>query len=289
MTFIVYLFIHNNFILNLFSTIYKYIIFINDKDMKLGVTPNKTINLNALAFHLTGRLTAYPGETPKVGVTYIPALTLNLRNPAPKKKLLLTAAQTASLPQSFNWLNNSDVEQYKGHNYINLVMGPQNQEACGSCWAFATTTSFSDRIALVSGQNPMLGPSYLMSCGISDSSCGGGSLQGCNGGQIAAALNAMAGDAAGVPAVCWDYNWCSNNAQCSGKSPNSDENALNALIPAFTPNKNKCISSSNNSFSFFKTISNSTNTPTNFDQIKQAIFTKGPIPTGYMVYSDFIL
>lgn len=255
------------------------------------VSANKEINLNDVAFKLTGKLTAKPGEKSEIGKTYIPALTLNMKNVAPVKLSSAAEKERASnLPDSFNWSNDDDVQRYKGDDMTGLIMPPQNQLACGSCWAWASVTSLSDRIAIATGNNPMLGPSYLLSCSLSDY-CDSDNLQACEGGILSIALEDLSNDnAAAVPDNCWSYKWCADDSVCSGGSNGESDNQKynNSLIPNFSDDKGECVNSSI-SPTFYRVVKKSVNTLNDFDQIKQSIYDKGPIPTGFYVFNDFFL
>lgn len=250
------------------------------------VTPGKGVNINAVNFKLTGKFTALGGDNISVGVNYIPAMTLNMSSKF-KPRLYTSSDKAASsqLPESFSWANNDDVIKYKGSEYADVIIKPGNQLACGSCWAWATSQALSDRVAILSkSNNPQLGPSYILSCSLSDY-CDGNSLQGCNGGNISVALDNMADNGASVPVSCWDYSWCKDNKNCVS-GDNQDYN--NTLIPNFAVNKDKCVSSSEK-INTYKVKKGSVSVLGIAEQIKQQLFNKGPIPTGYFVYSDFFL
>lgn len=245
----------------------------------------KLINLPELHFKLTGRFSAPRGpEEIGPGLSYIPPLTLNMKNTAPKKPMSMSIAQTAStLPSYFSWADPSSVTQNKGANLANIIMTPGNQLTCGNCWAWATTTSLSDRYAIATqSANPNLGPTYLSSCSVSGN-CDPNNLQGCNGGIIQNALDVMASLIGGVASSCWNYQWCISNCDQSG---NGDYN--NSQLPSFGPNAQKCISSSGTP-NLYKIQSNSIQSLGNFDQIKESIWTNGPLPTGFYVYTDFMM
>lgn len=55
----------------------------------------------------------------------------------------------------------------------------RNQEHCGSCWAFAASEAFSDRICIASkgSINTVFSPEDLVECDRSDYGCNGGELQ----------------------------------------------------------------------------------------------------------------
>lgn len=241
----------------------------------------KLINLPDVNFKLTGKLSAPRKGEEGPGLSYIPPLTLNLTNTVPVKAKF-GAGKTTNLPESFSWNNDADVKKYKGSEYVGLIEKPLNQGTCGSCWAFATTTSLSDRVAIAQKyKNPLLGPTYLLSCSISGD-CDKNQLMGCNGGIISAALQNMAKPIGGVQTSCWNYDWCTKGCDASG-----DKDINNNLIPKFSKSS-KCLNSNAN-LSLYKIDYNSVSLVGTIDEIKQSIFDKGPIPAGYNVYGDFFL
>ena len=131
----------------------------------------------------------------------------------------------------------------------------------------------------------MLGPSYILACGVSGD-CDATKLTGCNGGIIAVGgLENMANPAGSVPSQCWDYSWCANDDGCS-KGGGEDQSSSKA--PRHLKFSQQCVSD-NNVFNLYRVKPNSIYAMTSFDQIKQSIFDKGPMPTGYYVYTDFFL
>lgn len=76
-----------------------------------------------------------------------------------------------SIPASFWWGNVS------GTNYLTLQRNQHIPIYCGSCWAFATTSSLSDRIKIKrKAQWPdiNLSPQVLISCNYKSNGCDGG-------------------------------------------------------------------------------------------------------------------
>lgn len=269
------------------------------------VKAGKQINLHDVNFKLTGKFSAPPkGEKLKIGRDFIPALNYDMTNKT-KVKLITgaEAKQAATLPESFSWHIQEDVKKYKGDGYVNAIRPPGNQYTCGSCWSWAVSYCLSDRIAIQNGgKNPDIGPSYLLSCSLDPNNCNldtDGSvapfkpLQGCNGGQIAAALVNLSSLAkgSGVPDDCWSYNWCSGNDQCHSGA--GDEGYNNSLIPNFSQCFNKCAydggKCTDGKLKHYKVKKNSVYTLQDINAIKTSIFNKGPAPSGFIVYMDFIL
>ena len=77
------------------------------------------------------------------------------------------AAQTAAaLPASFSALDK----------WPKCIHPIRDQSACGSCWAFGATESFTDRVCIETGGNTdvLLAPETLVDCDKSDQGCLGG-------------------------------------------------------------------------------------------------------------------
>lgn len=257
-------------------------------------TPGKLINIAELKYKLTGIYSApTPGQIGP-GLSYVPPLNLNMNNTAPvRKSTRLSQARATQLPESFSWNNDKDVAEHKGDDLVGIILSPGNQLSCGSCWAWATTTAFSDRIGIIKGVNPNLGPSFLMSCGLSGK-CDSSALQGCAGGQVQVALDNMSNVSGTVAEDCSGYEWCSGDSACS--KGGSDESALNAIVPKYNPSK--CATNPSTTPIIYKISPGSVTgvqdpekdpDGDSFNMIKQSIFQKGPIPTGFFVYSDFFL
>lgn len=193
---------------------------------------------------------------------------------------------------NFSWHNPADVEMY--HNLPGDIISPPPQQAtCGSCWAWATSMAVGDRVAIATGVNPKVGPSYLIGCSLSGGQCDQQN-DGCNGGEIINALNDMANNAGAVPETCWSYNWCKKDPICNVLGYILPENfkcsKLNRIANKaldFNANKNRCITSSDK-FTIYKVVPESMRYLYSAAQIKRALFDKGPVPIGMYVYGDFM-
>lgn len=76
------------------------------------------------------------------------------------------------LPANWNWGN------VNGVNYLGTTKNQHIPQYCGGCWAFATTSSISDRIAILRGgvfPEIDLSPQVLLTCAQTNSGCHGGS------------------------------------------------------------------------------------------------------------------
>ena len=89
--------------------------------------------------------------------------------PVVKQPLKITPM--ADLPHDFFWGN------VNGTNYMTYQRNQHIPVYCGSCWAFAVTSSLSDRIKIArKAQWPdiNLAPQILISCETKDQGCHGG-------------------------------------------------------------------------------------------------------------------
>lgn len=75
------------------------------------------------------------------------------------------------LPKNYWWGN------INGTNYLTLQRNQHIPQYCGSCWAFAVTSSLSDRIKIMrnaSWPDINLAPQVLLSCDFANRGCSGG-------------------------------------------------------------------------------------------------------------------
>jgi hypothetical protein len=171
---------------------------------------------------------------PRIGLTYFPPMNCNptIVAPEPSKSKIKFSAPAAPLPAYFNWADNGNVAESKNWGRRDAKLGsyvspPPNQLTCGSCWAVASATVFSDRWAIFTqGPNPRLSATQLLSCVSDGSSIKGTDLRfdtidGCNGGIPAGAAELMARNGI-VSAECASYAWCDQNGVCSGRASSPD-------------------------------------------------------------------
>lgn len=251
------------------------------------VFTNQSIDLNRRRYEKTGVFRA-PQGIPKAGIDYIPPLNTGILNTSSIFEPRTRAARV-SLPESFSWNNPSDVKKYYPNLNPNFISPVLNQQHCGSCWAFATSSCVADRWAIANNQvSPVLSPTYLLSCDNNSAKC--------EGGQIYQALNFI--NTNGLPQLsCQDYSWCNKNPICLNST-----DGLDSIIPAC---QSKCFDKSQ--FKLYKTdkwtdtinklgqnkLDNTSKTfaqgnPQDIiDDIKEEIFLRGPVATGFVVYKDF--
>ena len=73
-----------------------------------------------------------------------------------------------------------------GRRKSGLLADPQNQGSCGSCWAFASTGTFTDNRNIAANRTtPNLSPQHMTACGNDRRYVGGGTGNGCCGAAVA--------------------------------------------------------------------------------------------------------
>lgn len=256
------------------------------------------INLHDYYYKVTGkksnRHNGHHDKRPIIGVDYLPPFNTNITNRIKAKKRLY---ESILLPDSFSWIDENDIS-LRNHDLSdnlpgNITITPGNQLYCGSCWAWTSTGAFSDRIAVITGRNPNLGASYILSCSLGPY-CDQEDLNGCNGGVLDMALVNMSDTAGSVPDRCWNYDWCSNNQSCSDGEPNPSypnvQDYNNTLAPNFSKNKGICVSVPGNpAVEIYKIKQGSVSLFSVIQDVKNSIYLHGPLPTGFTVYGDFVL
>lgn len=135
----------------------------------------------------------------------------------------------------------------------------KNQQNCGSCWAFALTSTLADRFCIASNglMNLNLSPQDLVSCDFFNYACNGGNIY----------MSWLYVNYYGVTTdACIPYTANLGVIEpCRGNC----KSATSVYQKYFSSSKNP------------KKLQNSAN-------IKAEIFARGPVETGYIVYSDFM-
>lgn len=75
------------------------------------------------------------------------------------------------MPKNYWWGN------VNGTNYLTIQRNQHTPQYCGSCWAFAVTSSLSDRIKIIrkaAWPDIVLAPQVLLSCDTVNRGCKGG-------------------------------------------------------------------------------------------------------------------
>lgn len=124
------------------------------------------LGVNDLTAHFPDELKALRG------VTGVVQTSTDLFQAAPDQRPL------SELPQSLDW-------RKKG-----VVTPVKNQQACGSCWAFATTETVESHLAINTGKLVELAPQNLVSCVQNPHKCGG--TGGCQGATAELGLDYVA-------------------------------------------------------------------------------------------------
>ena len=162
-----------------------------------------------------------------------------------------TIDTTLTVPEKFDWRNEGGLTPVK------------NQGACGSCWAFGTTAALESTIKIKTGETVDLSEQWLVSCNRDG--------WGCNGGWWAHDYYAgTVGKCGGTGAVLESsFPYTASDSFCNGPYPHQ------YLL----------IDTDGDGYSW-KFIDGQSNIPSP-EQIKQAIFTYGPISVGVYVDSAF--
>jgi len=151
----------------------------------------------------------------------------------------------------------------------------RDQSACGTCWAFGASEAISDRYCTYGvNSNLSVASGDIGFC--CDFSCG----DGCDG---------------GFPSAAWDY-WVQNGVvdedcypypfpSCDHHVPNSKNPCPSQEYP--TPDcPNKC--ANNKNWQSSKHFGSDSFSVSGEAQIKQEIFSHGPVETAFSVYQDFL-
>ncbi|EPT25121.1 cathepsin B [Toxoplasma gondii ME49] len=172
----------------------------------------------------------------------------------------------------------------------------RDQGDCGSCWAFASTEAFNDRLCIRSqGKGLMpLSAQHTTSC-CNAIHC---ASFGCNGGQPGMAWRwferkgVVTGgdfDALGKGTTCWPYEvpFCAHHA----KAPFPDCDAT--LVPRKTPKCRKDCEEqayADNVHPFDQDTHKATSAYSlrSRDDVKRDMMTHGPVSGAFMVYEDFL-
>jgi len=151
----------------------------------------------------------------------------------------------------------------------------QNQGGCGSCWAFGTSESFSDRVCVASNGavDKIFSAQEATSCtgcmgkakGSFNASC---AYTGCNGGQTADAWRFFAEQGL-VSRTCWPYGAPSPKVTCNASEMMNHTCADNE--------KWKLQFAKEGSVIGISTI----------DHMKQELMANGPISSQFKVFEDF--
>lgn len=172
-----------------------------------------------------------------------------MRNPSHPTKSVVYGKSTLALPSDFNYKTK----------WPECAHPVRDQQQCGSCWAFAASEVFSDRmcIATKAAVNVIMSPQDLVSCDLNNFGCGGGYVD-----------------------KSWDYirdtgivsDECLPYTSGDGESGSCPFN-----------NSKKC---QNGEFKKYKVASHKQYET--ISDAKETIFSEGPVEAAFNVYADFM-
>jgi hypothetical protein len=145
-----------------------------------------------------------------------------------------------TMPDNFIWSSTKSPDIAKLENIAKHITPVQNQGLCGCCWAMAFATVLSDNYVVqkVTGYNPNLSTTYLLtqtleaSSGLSETEENSwltGLGNGCDGGNPAK----LAEFIKNFPTAsnhCIDFSWCTETPGC-GKPSDESISDLNTILP----------------------------------------------------------
>ena len=128
----------------------------------------ETVNIAKIEEQLTGKKSFRSSLKPEIGQTWAPPMNAS-SIVFSSSGIIKKKADQIKLPESFSWNNPVDVKKYRPDLPENFLAPVLNQGDCGSCWAFATASTISDRWAIANKKpSPNLSPSFLLSCDTKD-------------------------------------------------------------------------------------------------------------------------
>ena len=187
--------------------------------------------------------------------------------------------------ENFSWTIPSDHDSEHSFKKKALISPVMDQQACGSCWAFAVATTMSD--CLVVGEavdwSPYISPTFCMAC----------YPQGkCNGGMPATL--ALDIEQKGVAdQSCLDYSWCDNNSKCNIRDSSQHFKIDSAALSRMIPDCGCMFQNDKYIYSLDKgtdTISVTPERPLEMYRklVKFHILDFGPVIGGYLVLNNFL-
>jgi len=211
---------------------------------------------------------AFEGLTLEVAKRRLGAEVQPLRLPL-KEATLLQASLNSSIPMAF------DVRKRWRH--CRSTKRIRNQGDCGSCWAFAATEVFADRLCIHHGTSHFTGSvEYLVECDTRNNGCGGGLLD----------------DAwmflrdTGVPSeACQPYTHCPR-PELKDCGRNDHE-----LVAVPAPARSSCPTACRDGSHVRRLKAESAYAvakPGNVRGMQLEILRHGPIESSYFVFSDFL-
>lgn len=161
-----------------------------------------------------------------------------------------------------------------------------NQQKCGSCWAVATATVFSDVVSINTGRRVEISPTDLLRCNTQGQN-------GCGGGQPALAIKHLK-EKGIMSENCVDYSWCKQNEVCAGNPKEHFDNPtayLNSKIPkcasCYTKGKKVRKYFAKNLYSIFAEKDQEVE-DLQYD-VKEHLMKVGPVMGAYFILSNFMV
>lgn len=169
----------------------------------------------------------------------------------------------------------------------NVTFLTYDQSSCGSCWAFGSTTAFTDRHCIATGDNTKIfSPADTLAC-CNGLNCGGS--QGCNGGSPQGAwkffesTGVVEGGLYGDTSRCEPYPFpsCAHHVN-SETLPSCD------TLPEYkTPKCDKTCKYGSTSYSKDKYFAKSSYSLKTVEDMQRDLMKYGTISVAFQVYEDF--
>jgi len=190
------------------------------------------------------------------------------------------------LPEKYDWVNvypndNQDTRLKK-----RLILKPDDQHLCGSCWAMAGAGIVNDAYVVAGMVNwtPDISPTYPLI----------NYPQGqCQGGNPARLLEDIATRGGIMSKHCVDYAWCSKNSACASLDSSSHFNKnLSALLPreggrCFFESKQYLYTLDQKDIKLIVMDNKNIRADNVQTIIKQHIYTYGPVMAGFLTFRNF--
>jgi len=161
-------------------------------------------------------------------------------------------SNNTSLPTSFDWRDKSP----------NCVHPIRDQGQCGSCWAHAASEVLSDKFCIFTNgtTNVVLAPQDLVSCDWLDHGCNGGILT-----------------------MSWTYLWSKGIVTEECYPYTSGDGSVDLCSPVLSSQSCK-----DTKVEYKKYFAKNFYWLSSIDEIKQSLYTSGPVESGFSVYDDFM-
>jgi C1A family cysteine protease len=200
------------------------------------------------------------------------SVSLNLQSIVSSQSNEITF-EKIEVPMEWNW---KDVKK---------ITPVYNQYSCGCCWAVSIATSISDHFICrnLFPISPEISMTNLISC-YPDS-------QKCNGGNPALALLWIQQNGLGLGNDYYNFEWCSESAQCTGKATETGQ-ILNEKIPFCNKEKESdfrvYVENIMSPYPSGNETLNDAWIKSSIELCKQKLYTFGPTVAGFSVLENFI-